>query len=166
MKNIPRGLFLVLLLIGCSSPADEITTFILVRHAEKGNDGTDDPDLTDEGKARAENLLTMFKDTPLAAVYSTKYKRTKNTVWPIAEIQNLEIQEYEAFKPDIIENMVNKHRGATVLISGHSNTTPWTANFLVGRETFKDYAETEYGIILIVAVAEVGGVTSVTRVNY
>jgi hypothetical protein len=65
----------------------------------------------------------------------------------------------------VIEDMVNKHRGGTVLISGHSNTTPWTANLLVGNEVYKDYAESEYGIILIITVTRMGR-AAVTRVNY
>ena len=158
-------LITLLLFSRCSPPADQ-TTIILVRHAEKGNDGTDDPDLTDEGKARAEKLASMLKDTPLAAVYSTNYKRTRNTVTPVASIQNVAVQTYEPFKPDVIETMVARHRGGTVLVAGHTNTTPWTANLLIGDKKYEDYAETEYGIILIVTVADVGKGVSVVRVNY
>lgn len=164
MRLIKFLLFLILL-SGCAADSPELTTFILVRHAEKGNDGTDDPDLTPEGNSRAEKLSAMFRDTGLVAIYSTDFRRTKNTVAPLAKIHNLEVQQYEAYKPDVIENMVNKHRGGAVLISGHSNTTPWTANLLIGNETYKDYAESEYGIILIITVTRLGK-ASVIRVNY
>ena len=58
----------------------KITTFILVRHAEKGSDGTDDPDLKPEGYERARKLALILKNTTISAVYATKYKRARNTV--------------------------------------------------------------------------------------
>lgn len=167
MKHIGTPLLLVLLLnAACAQNKDEITTFILVRHAEKADDGTDNPGLTEQGQARAEKLAEMFKDTPLSAIYATNFKRTQNTVKPIAEIQNLDVQPYEAMKPEVVKEMIEKHRGGTVLVSGHSNTTPWTANLLMGEEVLKDYPESEYGILLILAVADNGRVASITRVNY
>ena len=51
-------------------------------------------------------------------------------------------------------------------MTGHSDTTPWTAKLLTGKETYSKYEESEYGIILIVAVTEMGKSASVIRVNY
>jgi 2,3-bisphosphoglycerate-dependent phosphoglycerate mutase len=165
MNRAKLLVFLMWLSVSCTT-SEDVTTFILIRHAEKGNDGTEDPDLTDEGNARAEKLSFMFKDTPIAGIYSTNYKRTKSTVRPIAAAQNVEVEIYEALKPGVIEDMIDKHRGGTVLVSGHTNTTPWTANLLTGKESYKDYAETEYGAILIVSVRAVGEPVSVLRLNY
>jgi broad specificity phosphatase PhoE len=97
MRCLP--LLLILILAGCAADPNELTTFILVRHAEKANDGTEDPDLTQEGNTRAEKLSKMFRDTRLVAIYSTNFRRTKYTVAPLAKIHNLEVQEYEAYKP-------------------------------------------------------------------
>ena len=166
MKRITYVLLVLLFVGGCAGDAGELTTFILIRHAEKGNDGTEDPDLTEQGISRAEQLSGMLRNTPIAAIYATNFKRTRNTVAPLARIHDTKVQPYEAFKPEVIEDMLEKHRGGTVLISGHSNTTPWTANLLTGTETYKDYAESEYGIILIVTVTGVGKGASVTRINY
>src|SRR5687768_641949 len=166
MKRLTFMLLVLVFASGCSGDAGELTTFILIRHAEKGNDGTEDPDLTEQGISRAEKLSEMLRNTPIAAIYTTNYKRTRNTVAPLAKIHDTNVQPYEAFKPDVIEDMLEKHRGGTVVISGHSNTTPWTANLLTGSETYKDYAESEYGIILIVTVTGVGKGAIVTRINY
>jgi len=166
-KNASWFLLVVFLLAGaCEQNKSEVTTFILVRHGEKGDDGTEDPDLTGEGDARARRLAFMLKDTPLQAIYSTDFRRTRNTARPIAEVKNLEVQLYEAHKPDVIAKMVWQHKGGTVLLTGHSNNIPWTANLLLGKEVYKDYAESEYGTLLIVSVGETNEGSVATRLNY
>lgn len=78
--------FALLLLVACSSFAQQpVTTFILVRHAEKDmTQSTPDPDLSAEGHARARRLALLFEKTEIAAVYSTPFKRTRQTVEPLA----------------------------------------------------------------------------------
>jgi 2,3-bisphosphoglycerate-dependent phosphoglycerate mutase len=144
----------------------EITTFILLRHAEKANDGTEDPDLKPEGVERAKRITAMLKDIPVDAIYTTNYKRTRNTVAPLAEAKGLPLQQYEAFKPGVIEDMIAKHKGGTIVISGHSNNIPWTANLLVGKEVYKDFTDADYDNMLIVSVVEKGKVANVTWINY
>jgi phosphohistidine phosphatase SixA len=140
------------------------TTFILIRHAEKGLDGTNDPPLSDEGSKRASRLLETLKNTSVTAIYSSNYKRTKNTVVPLAQAKGLEIKIYEPMKEDEIKQIINNNKGGTVVICGHSNTTPWTSNFLTG-EKMENFNDSEYGTILIVTFWEFGR-TSLTRLNY
>ncbi len=154
-----------LLLAGCSEN-NQITTFILLRHAEKGNDGTEDPDLSPQGIERAERLKQLLQETQIDGIYATHYKRTKNTVTPLALAKKLEVQSYESFKAEEIEKILEQHPGGTVVICGHSNNIPWTANLLLGKETYKDYAENEYGIMLILSVVEKGKVAKVTRLDW
>ena len=47
----------LLLLAGATSLAQETTTFILVRHAEKADDGTRNPPLSEVGVQRANDLI-------------------------------------------------------------------------------------------------------------
>jgi 2,3-bisphosphoglycerate-dependent phosphoglycerate mutase len=151
--------------MGCKE-SDQITTFILLRHAEKGNDGTEDPDLSPPGIERAERLKLLLRETEINGIYATQFKRTKNTVAPLALAKNLDIQSYESFKAEEIEKMLDKHQGGTVVICGHSNNIPWTANLLLGKETYKDYTENEYGIMLILSVVQKGKVAKVTRLDW
>src|SRR6185436_11045331 len=108
------------------------TTLILIRHAERGNDGTNDPPLAEAGTRRAALLVETLKNTKITAVYSTDYKRTRNTIKPLADAKSLEIKLYEAMKEEELKRIVNENKGGTVLICGHSNTTPWSVNFLTG----------------------------------
>ena len=78
-------LFFLLAISVTSYSQQTITTFILTRHAEKGDDGTKDPDLTQAGKDRAQLLIIMLKEIKVDAIYSTAYKRTRNTVIPLAQ---------------------------------------------------------------------------------
>jgi broad specificity phosphatase PhoE len=138
----------------------------LIRHAEKANDGTQDPDLTPEGEARAKSLAAMFDSARIDAVYSTSYKRTRNTVRVLAANKNIEVKSYEPFKDEVIQNMLEQHKGGTILICGHTNNIPWIANRLLGKEVYADYLETDYGNILIVSVVEKGKVAKVTHLRY
>src|SRR5690606_37698994 len=56
------------------------TKIILVRHAEKENDGSKDPSLSAEGQKRAEKLNEFLSDTKIDGLYATPYKRTLETL--------------------------------------------------------------------------------------
>lgn len=139
------------------SVSKDITTFILVRHAEKADD-TPNPNLSAEGYERSDLLARMLTEIEFDAVYSTPYIRTVETVRRIAEQNQTDITEYQ---PDEIEtaaaDLIEKHDGNYVLIAGHSNTTPEFANALLGREEFtKKFDETDYENILIVTISSDG----------
>jgi 2,3-bisphosphoglycerate-dependent phosphoglycerate mutase len=163
MKYLITLLFFSTLLCG---QAQTTTTFILVRHAEKGDDGTKDPDLTEVGNARAQRLVSMLKKAQVDAIYSTAYKRTRNTVAPLAASKGISVTDYEAFKTEAIDGMLKKHQGGTVVIAGHSNNIPWIANYLTGKENYKDFTDTEYENLLIVTVIEKGKNTKVVWLSY
>jgi broad specificity phosphatase PhoE len=164
MKKLILLLCLIAGFVSAQDQTDKPTTLILIRHAERGNDGSKDPPLADAGTIRANNLVNVFKNTDIVAIYSSDYKRTKNTAAPLAQTKNLEIKLYEPMKEDEIKKIIAENKGKTVLVVGHSNTTPWTANVLTGGE-LKDFADTDYGNILIVNVWD-GGKTSMTWLNY
>src|SRR5690349_23333496 len=77
--------------------AAKITTFIVVRHAEKGKDDPKDPELSPAGAERSERLAQMLRDVQVTAIYSTNYKRTRNTVAPLSSQKKVDVQLYESF---------------------------------------------------------------------
>jgi 2,3-bisphosphoglycerate-dependent phosphoglycerate mutase len=148
------GIFFLIsvsILEGSAQQQSAITTVILIRHAEKGDDGTKDPDLSADGQARAKRLAVILKDTKIEAIYSTNYKRTKNTVLPLSADKGIDIQLYDPMKTQAIDEIMNKYKGKTIVITGHSNTTPWTANYLLGNGDIKDFADDDFDNILIVS---------------
>lgn len=90
-----------------------------VRHAEKGKGR--DPELTEAGAARAAELARVLGDVKLDAVYSTNYKRTQLTAQPVAAKQGLEVQGHD---PKGFAAALKGGKARTVLVVGHSNTTP------------------------------------------
>jgi phosphohistidine phosphatase SixA len=139
-----------------TAQAQELTTFILVRHAEKVDDGTKDPALNDEGELRAQRLANHLGNTSLTAIYSTPYRRTQSTVRAIAETHNLEIQSYDPFADNVLDTMLESNRGGIILISGHSNTTPHLVNTLIGNDKLEQLKESDYDNLFIVTVSEIG----------
>ena len=150
--------FLISLFLFAFTPlhGQQITTFILVRHAEKAADASKDPELSEAGAQRALRLAAMLKETKVDAVYSTAYKRTMNTVGPLAKEKGMEVRTYDPQKTGPIDDILKNFSGGTIIVCGHSNTIPWTANYLTGKESFKNFEDSEYGNVLIVEVVEKG----------
>ena len=154
----------LLLLSGCTSPRkaaqdqfgdEQVTTFYLVRHAEK--DYGDDPVLTKQGQERAERLKEILKNVDLAAVYSTNTKRTQSTARPTAEDHNLKIVSYRpSLLPELSEKLRSMYRGKTVLIVGHSNTTPAMANYLTDSDEHPRFSELDYTNLYVVTLPRIG----------
>lgn len=154
MKKV---IIILSLFVSTLTYAQEATTFILVRHAEKASDGTSDPALTGEGVARANNILSLFQQAEIATIYSTNYKRTKMTVGPLAEAKKIEITIYDPKGlKEFSLKLLKDNSGGTVVISGHSNTTPTLANLLLGEEKFKQFEDSDYGNLLIITTSDSG----------
>src|SRR5438270_10868237 len=69
-----------------------VTTVILIRHAEKIIDPNNpDVDLSPAGQTRAQELARMFGDAGINAIYATQYKRTQETVKPLADKLGLRV---------------------------------------------------------------------------
>lgn len=134
----------------------EITTLILVRHAEKAFDKGGDPVLTEQGEERAKALAEFLKDIEIDSLYSTPFKRTRLTVEPVAKSKGLEIQEYNPFKLEDMMQIIDENKGKTLLISGHSNTTPAILNMLLGEDKYRQLDESDYDNLYIVSYLAAG----------
>lgn len=52
---------------------------VIVRHAEKATNGGSDPDLSPAGRARGDTLAGILKDAGITAIFTSEFKRTKET---------------------------------------------------------------------------------------
>ncbi|WP_452221000.1 SixA phosphatase family protein [Lacinutrix salivirga] len=158
MKNI---LFFILLTVfSCQNKTEtqkdtntSETVYYLVRHAEKEtNDATNkNPELTEEGEARAKKLAHYFKTIDLEAIYSTNYIRTVETAVPTAKQKRLEIKTYTPNRVNF-DSFKAETKGQKVLIVGHSNSTPQFVNSLIEKEVYTSLDESVYNALFIVTI--------------
>mgnify|MGYP003342343664 FL=1 len=100
-------------------------TVYLFRHAEKQIiKGEKNPELTIEGFARSDALAEALKDVQNGVIYSSEFKRTQQTVNPLASVWNTNVKIHTAHDPEGQIERALSHCGKTVIISGHSNTLP------------------------------------------
>ena len=130
------------------------TTIILVRHAEKGFHESGDPDLTESGQ-RAKELVRVLEKQRIDAVYSTPFKRTRQTVEPLATNRGLSIEEYNPFKLEETIELIKASTGRVLLFSGHSNTVPVMLNLMKGKDVYKMLDEKSYDNLFIVTFRDV-----------
>ena len=123
----------------------------LIRHAEKNIiPGEDDPDLTSEGFQRAEALALAMSDIASGAIYSSQYKRTRQTIAPLTKAWSLEAVIIPADDPEKqIDVLFNDHCGENVVIAGHSNTLPDLIKLLAIPEKIT-IEDDQYGDLFII----------------
>ncbi len=114
----------------------------LVRHAEKMISANHDPSLTAVGFQRARNLAVLLKDEEISTIYSTDYKRTKQTAAPTAKAMKMDVVIYDPRQLKAFAEQVKQSSG-NLLIVGHSNTTPKLVSLLGGDDHGK-IDESEY----------------------
>jgi len=137
-----------------SSSDSNITTYYLIRHAEKDrSDKTNrNPDLTKEGQERAKNWAALFEKVDFDLIYSTQYTRTLRTAAPTAMVKGIDVQSY--LPRDLYNKKFRKATaGKTVLVVGHSNTTPAFVNAILGEKVYEDMDDTNNGSLYIVTVS-------------
>jgi len=155
---ISRSLILLATVAFTGTVAAQTTTVILVRHAEKMTTGGKDPELTEEGRARARHLAAMLKDVELDAIYSTPFVRTRETVAPVANAKGIDVTITEVgpgFEQALAERIMAEEKGGTVLVVGHSNTIGRTIAALGAGQPF-DLDESEYGDLFVCTFPEEG----------
>ncbi len=128
-----------------NSPAEQ--SAYLVRHAEKVLDNTKNPDLTEQGKQRAEKLADLLADANIKAIFSSDYTRTIMTGKPLADLQDVKIQIYEAHDFGTILTYLSENPQNNILVVGHSNTIPQLANTLIKKESYSELNEDTYSTL-------------------
>lgn len=144
-KSISLAVITVLLMAGCDllpvptkqSSAPPVVqpsaqtvqiqwSFYVVRHAERADDGSEDPPLTAEGEQRAQRLAQMLGDAHGVAVYATQFQRTQSTARPTAQVWGVPITAYDGQSEaaSLIQSIESAHPQGTILIVGHSDTVP------------------------------------------
>lgn len=168
------SLFIMLWILGCapSTPAYSADSFqcypksvYLFRHAEKQIiKGEKNPELTKDGFARADALAEVLKDVQDGVVYASEFKRTQQTVNPLASVWQTDVNIQTAHDPEGQIERALSHCKKTVIISGHSNTIPNLIGLfgIVDEITISD---DQYGDLFQIQWKDGKPVLTVTQVN-
>jgi len=138
----------------------ETTTYYFIRHAEKdrSDPANKDPNLLQKGVFRAARWSYILEHVKFDAVYSSDYNRTMQTAQPTAEKNNVEITIYD---PSNLynEEFIKNTKGKTVLIVGHSNSTPTFVNAVIGKEKYEHIDDSNNANLYIVTISANGEIT-------
>ncbi len=138
-----------------ASAAAQPPVIFLVRHAERAAISghiPSDTGLSALGHERAEALARALKDGQITAIYTTEYKRTRETAAPIAKSLGI--------RPEIIsagdlKGLVAKSKASpgNVLVIGHSNTLPQIISAL-GVSSRVIVTESDYDNLFLVVLEQ------------
>lgn len=153
----------------CRKPPVGSTVVLIVRHAEKASDAEDSP-LSQAGAQRAQALVSAASGAGVSAIYTTQFRRSHETSQPLAERAGVSVTEMPVnlqnpgdYGQRLARDILEKHRGKTVLVVGHANTVAAIAEALAARPL--DVGEAQYDDLLIVNVPPAGS-ARVIRAQY
>jgi broad specificity phosphatase PhoE len=145
-------LFTFVLLSACNS--NETTTYYLIRHAEKDRSDSKNknPSLNSKGLLRANKWMDYFDTIDIDAVYATNYKRTQQTANPTAINKKLTLQAYDP--NSLYDSTFQKATfGKSILVVGHSNTTPAFVNLILKEKTYQSMKDTDNSSLYVVTIS-------------
>lgn len=143
----------------------EISTFYLIRHAEKDrtNPNDVDPELSQKGLGRAMHWAEILVDANLDAIYTTDYNRSAMTAAPSSVKYDIDAAYFDPETLDVAKFMTD-HVNKNVLVVGHSNTTPEMVNEMLGSSTYANLEDDDNGSMFVVKV--VNGVATASKLRF
>jgi len=139
--------------------ARSTTVVIVVRHAEADATGNDpDPGLSLEGRERAARLARVLSkaksERALDAVYATEFRRTQQTLAPIAETLGLPVTVVPASTWGKLAGRIHRdNRGQFVAVSGTAAAIPVLIKALTSEEV--RVGEEEYDSMFIIFLPQI-----------
>ncbi len=162
-RSISVGVALCGLLVGSAAAQLEpasATTVIVVRHAEKADDGGSDPGLSAAGLRRAQALSVALAHVGVGAVITSQAQRTQATAAPLARsaavkpvILTIKRGEMEAHIADVrtAVDVARRAQKGAILIVGHSNTVPIIVRELTGIDV-EAMCESQYDRLYVFSI--------------
>jgi len=178
MRVLIAALFTVLAGAGAPAGAADQVIFV-VRHAERaasapappaGNTPpghpmmADDPPLSPAGQARAARLATILGSAGIQRIYTTEFKRARQTAVPLANKVKVQPVLAAAMDPAPLVAQLRKGGRGNVLVVGHANTIPDLLKKLGVKEGVT-IGDDEYDNLFVV-VSRVGEPATLIRLKY
>ena len=143
---------LSLLLFVSVSIASAQPVVVVVRHAEKATNGGDNPDLSSAGRARADALARILKDSGITAIFISEFKRTQETAAPTATL--IHVTPTVVAAKDTAALVARLHQlSGNALVVGHGDTIPNIVKAL-GINRPINIPDADYSELLIVILGD------------
>lgn len=81
-----------------------------------------DPGLSIDGRWRAINLLSIFKELPIDALISTPFRRNILTIQPLSEVKKMDIQYYDQADLKAFHDNIKHLRSGEAIVMVHKET--------------------------------------------
>ena len=147
-----KALALFLLVFVSVSIASAQPVVVIVRHAEKAANGGRDPDLSSAGRARADELARILKDSGITAIFTSEFKRTQETAAPSATSIGVTATVIPAKDTAALVAKLHQLNG-NALVVGHGDTIPNIIKAL-GIDSPINIPDEDYSEFLIVTVGD------------
>jgi broad specificity phosphatase PhoE len=146
---VKRSVICCLLSVLLVATASAEPAIFIVRHAEKA-DASKDPDLSEAGRTRAEDLAKILRDARITAIYTTEFKRTQETAAPLAKAVGIVPSSLPAKDIDALAEKLRAAKGNTFVVA-HGNTIPDLIKMLGIPESI-NIAENDYDNLFVVTL--------------
>ncbi len=157
--------------LAACTPLAAPTVVMVLRHAEPVIEQGSDPSLNEAGRHRANALIDVVGGAGVAAIYASQFKRTQETVAPLAAhleipVTTAEVSRatLETYPGQVAEAILAAHRGETVVVVNHSNTVGPIVEALGGAPV-PEITENEFDHLFVVIVPAAGPVRTI-RAHY
>jgi broad specificity phosphatase PhoE len=147
-----KALALFLLGFVSVSTASAQPVVVIVRHAEKAANGGNDPELSSAGRARADALARILKDSGITAIFTSEFKRTRETAAPTATSIGVTATVVPATDTDALVSKLHQLNG-NALVVGHGDTIPNLIKAL-GINSPVNIPDADYSELLIVTLGD------------
>ncbi|MEC4088763.1 phosphoglycerate mutase family protein [Pseudoalteromonas rubra] len=141
-----KTLLLILITLASVTVYAQPERIVLMRHAEKMKGK--DPELTPQGQQRAQRLATLLAPLNPDRLFSTDYNRTRLTLAPLSTATSVPVQLYDPRALADFAKQLKTYSG-TIVVAGHSNTTPELVKLLSGQTV--SIREDEFHKVFIVS---------------
>jgi len=156
-----KTLVLLLSILVAATIASAEPVVVVVRHAEKAASDGKDPDLSPAGRARAEALARILKDSGITTIFTTEFKRTQETAAPTAAAMKIAPMVVPAKDSALLVSRLRQLNG-NALVVAHGNTIPDIVKAL-GMDMAIQIPEDDYTELLIVTL---GNKPQLFRLHY
>ncbi len=133
------------------------TIVVVIRHADKVADGSNDPPLSEAGIDRAARLAGVFgtgsADVGIDAIFVTQYRRNADTARALAAKRSIPVIALNDSDLSGLEHRIKRdYGGRRVLVIAHSDTVPEIVKALGEGVEVPPIDSNEYGTVYVVAI--------------